>query len=87
MANATSDATAPTRTPASTIWSGALRWDQREAFVVTQVLGLSYAKAAEACQCTISDIRSRIAPARNELVEALGDRQTPHHRGYRDTAG
>jgi RNA polymerase sigma-70 factor (ECF subfamily) len=44
---------------------------RREAFVATQVLGLSYAEAAEVCQCPIGTIRSRVARAREDLVIAL----------------
>jgi RNA polymerase sigma-70 factor (ECF subfamily) len=47
--------------------------DRREAFVATQVLGLSYADAAEVCGCPIGTIRSRVARAREDLVTALGD--------------
>jgi RNA polymerase sigma-70 factor (ECF subfamily) len=48
--------------------------DRREAFVATQVLGLSYAEAAEVCGCPIGTIRSRVARAREELTAALGQR-------------
>ena len=44
--------------------------DRREAFVLTQVLGLSYAEAAEVCDCPVGTIRSRVARARDELVRA-----------------
>lgn len=44
---------------------------QREAFVLTQVLGLSYAEAAEACDCPVGTIRSRVARARLRLVHEL----------------
>lgn len=53
---------------------GALDPDRREAFVATQVLGLSYAEAAEVCDCPVGTIRSRVARAREELVAALGER-------------
>jgi RNA polymerase sigma-70 factor (ECF subfamily) len=43
----------------------------REAFVATQVLGLSYAEAAEICDCPLGTIRSRVARARDELIAAL----------------
>jgi RNA polymerase sigma-70 factor (ECF subfamily) len=45
--------------------------DRREAFVVTQVLGLSYAEAAEVCDCPVGTIRSRVARARADLIAAL----------------
>lgn len=44
--------------------------ERRDAFVLTQLLGLSYAEAAEVCGCEIGTIRSRVARARIELVEA-----------------
>jgi RNA polymerase sigma-70 factor (ECF subfamily) len=48
--------------------------ERREAFVATQVLGLSYAEAAEVCDCPVGTIRSRVARAREDLVTALADR-------------
>jgi RNA polymerase sigma-70 factor (ECF subfamily) len=47
--------------------------DRRTAFVLTQVLGLSYAEAAEVSSCPVGTIRSRVARARHELVAALDD--------------
>lgn len=44
--------------------------DRREAFVLTQLLGLEYAEAAEMCGCPIGTIRSRVARARQDLLEA-----------------
>ncbi|MBN9619767.1 MAG: sigma-70 family RNA polymerase sigma factor [Actinobacteria bacterium] len=46
--------------------------ERREAFVLTQVVGLSYAEAAEVCVCPVGTIRSRVARARADLVTALG---------------
>ncbi|MEU4421042.1 sigma-70 family RNA polymerase sigma factor [Actinoplanes sp. NPDC024001] len=48
-----------------------LTGERREAFVATQVLGLSYAEAAEVCDCPVGTIRSRVARAREDLVLAL----------------
>jgi RNA polymerase sigma-70 factor, ECF subfamily len=48
--------------------------DQRTAFVLTQVVGLSYAEAAEACDCPVGTIRSRVARARAELARLLAER-------------
>lgn len=45
--------------------------DQRQAFVLTQVLGYRYAEAAEICGCPIGTIRSRVARARAALVDEL----------------
>ncbi len=46
--------------------------ERREAFVATQLLGLSYDEAAEVCDCPVGTIRSRVARARADLVAALG---------------
>ena len=46
---------------------GLLDPDRREAFVLTQILGLSYEEAAEICKCPIGTVRSRVARARVEL--------------------
>lgn len=45
---------------------------RREAFVLTQLLGLSYAEAADVCDCPVGTVRSRVARARDDLVAALG---------------
>ena len=45
----------------------------RTAFVLTQLLGLSYSQAAEVCGCPVGTIRSRIARARADLLIRLGD--------------
>ncbi|HET6876374.1 MAG TPA: sigma factor-like helix-turn-helix DNA-binding protein [Jatrophihabitans sp.] len=50
----------------------ALEPQRREAFVLTQVLGLSYAEAADVCSCPVGTIRSRVARARADLIDALG---------------
>lgn len=55
--------------------------DRREAFVATQVLGLSYAEAAEVCGCPVGTIRSRVARAREDLVAAVNARPGPRTRG------
>lgn len=49
----------------------ALDPDRRAAFVLTQVVGLSYAEAAEVCAVPVGTIRSRVARARGDLVAAL----------------
>lgn len=51
----------------------ALDPDRRVAFVMTQVLGLSYEEAAAACDCPIGTIRSRVARARHDLMTAVRD--------------
>lgn len=45
--------------------------DRRGAFVLTQVLGLSYAEAADIEGVPVGTIRSRVARARAELIEAV----------------
>lgn len=47
--------------------------DRREAFLLTQLRGLSYAEAAEVAGCPVGTIRSRVARARADLVAALED--------------
>jgi RNA polymerase sigma-70 factor, ECF subfamily len=49
----------------------ALPAERREALVLTSVLGLSYAEAAEVCGCAVGTIRSRVARARSDLLRAL----------------
>ena len=46
----------------------ALDADRRAAFVLTQVIGLTYDEAAAACACPVGTIRSRVARARDQLV-------------------
>lgn len=50
---------------------GDLDPDRRAAFVLTQVSGLSYSEAAEVCEVPIGTIRSRVARARADLLDAL----------------
>ncbi|MEV5129898.1 sigma-70 family RNA polymerase sigma factor [[Kitasatospora] papulosa] len=47
--------------------------ERQEAFLLTQVLGLSYAEAAKAVGCPIGTVRSRVARARSSLIELLMD--------------
>jgi RNA polymerase sigma-70 factor, ECF subfamily len=49
--------------------------DRREAFVLTQLTGLSYAEAAEALDCPIGTIRSRVARARADLLAMVAESQ------------
>jgi len=46
-----------------------LQVDRRAALVLTQIIGLTYAEAAAVCECPIGTIRSRVARAREELLE------------------
>jgi RNA polymerase sigma-70 factor, ECF subfamily len=50
----------------------ALDPERREAFVLTQLVGLSYAEAADVCGCPVGTIRSRVSRARADLVSAFG---------------
>jgi RNA polymerase sigma-70 factor (ECF subfamily) len=49
--------------------------DRREAFVLTQLVGLTYPEAADVCGCPVGTIRSRVARARTDLVKAHGGAQ------------
>jgi RNA polymerase sigma-70 factor (ECF subfamily) len=46
--------------------------ERREAFVLTQLVGLSYEEAADSCGVALGTIRSRVARARMQLVAAIG---------------
>ena len=43
--------------------------DRRTAFVLTQLVGLTYDEAAAVCDCAVGTIRSRVARARAELLQ------------------
>jgi RNA polymerase sigma-70 factor (ECF subfamily) len=71
------DGLAPVGDPAESVTLRALLdcldADRREAFVLTQLVGLSYAEAADVCGCPVGTIRSRVARARDQLVEGFGN--------------
>jgi RNA polymerase sigma-70 factor, ECF subfamily len=46
--------------------------ERREALVLTQVLGFSYAEAASVCRCPLGTVRSRVARARSDLDALRG---------------
>jgi RNA polymerase sigma-70 factor (ECF subfamily) len=50
---------------------GSLDAPFREAFVLTQILGLTYPEAADVAGCPVGTIRSRVARARHALVRGL----------------
>ncbi|MFJ8081812.1 sigma-70 family RNA polymerase sigma factor [Streptomyces sp. NPDC096205] len=54
--------------------------ERREAFVLTQLLGLPYAEAAEAGDCPIGTVRSRVARARATLIDLLAEAEEPTAR-------
>ncbi|MER5929105.1 sigma-70 family RNA polymerase sigma factor [Streptomyces sp. NPDC002054] len=51
--------------------------ERREAFVLTQVLGLPYAEAADAIGCPVGTVRSRVARARTSLISLLAEPDHP----------
>ena len=56
---------------------------QRQAFVLTQLLGFSYDDAAAICECPIGTIRSRVARARAALVASVARAERQACRGER----
>ncbi|MBT2382236.1 sigma-70 family RNA polymerase sigma factor [Streptomyces sp. ISL-11] len=48
-----------------------LPYERREAFVLTQLLGLPYAEAAVVAGCPVGTVRSRVARAREALIVQL----------------
>lgn len=52
----------------------ALSPDRREAFALTQVVGLSYDEAAEVIGCPVGTVRSRVSRARADLMAQLDPR-------------
>ncbi|MDH6221117.1 sigma-70 family RNA polymerase sigma factor [Streptomyces pseudovenezuelae] len=55
--------------------------ERREAFVLTQLLGLSYAEAALVSGCPVGTVRSRVARARSALICLLHDAESPEPAG------
>ncbi len=51
--------------------------ERREAFLLTQVAGLTYAEAAGVCDCPVGTIRSRVARAREDLITAMAEPRLP----------
>jgi RNA polymerase sigma-70 factor, ECF subfamily len=56
---------------------GALPEDRREAFVLTQLLGLPYAEAAAVSGARVGTVRSRVARARATLAALLAEAGEP----------
>ncbi|MFD5573436.1 sigma-70 family RNA polymerase sigma factor [Streptomyces cadmiisoli] len=55
----------------------ALPEERREAFVLTQMLGLPYAEVAELSDCPVGTVRSRVNRARAALIELLDAADEP----------
>nr|WP_120490887.1 RNA polymerase sigma factor [Corynebacterium lactis] len=53
--------------------------ERREALILTQILGYSYAEAAEISGCRMGTIRSRVARARKDLVTAINADEAPEN--------
>jgi RNA polymerase sigma-70 factor (ECF subfamily) len=45
--------------------------DRRTAFTLTQLFGLTYDEAAAVCGCPVGTVRSRVARARDDLIELI----------------
>lgn len=58
----------------------ALDPDRRAAFILTQLLGCSYAEAAAVCGCPVGTIRSRVARARQDLDAMTADHDAAARR-------
>jgi RNA polymerase sigma-70 factor (ECF subfamily) len=69
--NSSEDFVAPVRDIELTQLISSLDPDRRDAFVLTQILGLSYDEAAEICGCPVGTIRSRVARARTDAVNLM----------------
>jgi RNA polymerase sigma-70 factor (ECF subfamily) len=52
--------------------------ERREAFLLTQLLGLPYEEAAEFSNCPVGTVRSRVARARATLVDLLAEGGAAH---------
>ncbi|MGW0744640.1 sigma-70 family RNA polymerase sigma factor [Streptomyces sp. NPDC002817] len=51
--------------------------ERREAFILTQLVGLPYADAAEVSDCPVGTVRSRVARARATLMDLLDEAERP----------
>ncbi|MFI9722996.1 sigma-70 family RNA polymerase sigma factor [Streptomyces sp. NPDC052396] len=55
--------------------------ERRQAFVLTQLLGLPYAEAARLSDCPIGTVRSRVSRARAHLIKSLHDAERCETQG------
>jgi RNA polymerase sigma-70 factor (ECF subfamily) len=55
--------------------------DRRAAFVLTQLFGLTYEETAGICECAVGTIRSRVARARDDLIQMIEDPAPQRVRG------
>lgn len=53
----------------------ALTPERRQAFVLTQILNLPYQDAADILECPIGTVRSRVARARQDLLDGMASEQ------------
>ena len=59
---------------------GRLSEERRQAFVLTQLIGLSYDETATVMECPVGTVRSRVAQARADLASAMGQAAPPTRR-------
>ena len=64
---------------------GLLHPDRRDAFVLTQVLGLPYDETADVLGCPIGTVRSRVSRARLDLAEMIDSSSGSTAPGLRGT--
>ncbi|WP_267241988.1 sigma-70 family RNA polymerase sigma factor [Streptomyces sp. PR69] len=60
--------------------------ERRDAFVLTQLLGLPYAEAAQVCRCPVGTVRSRVARARATLMDLLYEAEDTETRSAEPAA-
>ena len=81
MAHASAETYDPSGDVAANELLAELEPNRRAAFVLTQLLRLSYAEAAAVCGCPAGTIRSRVARARDDLIRLASRGQSPGQGG------